>query len=400
MGKLVEVVPVPARRWVALATALLVALVVCWPVLAHPDRDGFPLSTYPMFSSRRTTTEPLSTVVGIDAGGAQHWLDPWLLNGTREVVQAAVVVSNEINAGEADRLCAEVAGRVYDRQSDRRADDASDDAAGDRLVGLEVVTVRYDAVGWFDGRRQPLERTVHATCPVPACRRPRRRRRLTVASPARLAPDPAGRAAGHSVGHSVGQSIGHAVGRAADRLVAPAPAARLGVLRLLVGGYATVYLLVRLPHLWSETRLPDYRWQPVGMLGPATLAAALAARGHVPGAGTGRRDRFHAGLALATDRPAVRPGRADQLQLRAQLGPHPAHRAPAGPAPADPRPGSGRRRLLARRPHPDLRDGQAAGTEQPAGGSRRAGSRRRDRGPASGRVATASRCASSPWSRC
>jgi len=183
VGKLVEVVPVPARRWVALATALLVALVVCWPVLAHPDRDGFPLSTYPMFSSRRTTTEPLSTVVGIDAGGAQHWLDPWLLNGTREVVQAAVVVSSEINAGEADRLCAEVAARVDDRQRDRRADDATgdttDDAtgdptgdptgddAGDRLVRLEVVTVRYDAIGWFDGRRQPLDRTVHASCPVP-----------------------------------------------------------------------------------------------------------------------------------------------------------------------------------------------------------------------------------------
>ena len=163
MGKLVEVVPVPARRWVALATALLVALVVCWPVLAHPDRDGFPLSTYPMFSSRRTTTEPLSTVVGIDAGGAQHWLDPWLLNGTREVVQAAVVVSDEIRAGQADRLCAEVAARVDGRQTD----DTAGDAAGDRLVGLEVVTVRYDAVGWFDGRRQPLGRTVHATCPVP-----------------------------------------------------------------------------------------------------------------------------------------------------------------------------------------------------------------------------------------
>ena len=166
MGKLVEVVPVPARRWVALATALLVALVVCWPVLAHPDRDGFPLSTYPMFSSRRTTTEPLSTVVGIDAGGAQHWLDPWLLNGTREVVQAAVVVSSEINAGEADRLCAEVAARVDVRQGDRPLDDRAGDA-GDRLVRLEVVTVRYDAIGWFDGRRQPLDRTVHASCPVP-----------------------------------------------------------------------------------------------------------------------------------------------------------------------------------------------------------------------------------------
>ena len=36
-----------------------------------------------------------------------------------------------------------------------------------RLVRLEVVTVRYDAIVWFDGDRQPLERTVHAACPLP-----------------------------------------------------------------------------------------------------------------------------------------------------------------------------------------------------------------------------------------
>src|SRR4051794_30504742 len=120
-----------------------------------------------MFSSRRTTTEPLSTVVGIDAAGTQHWLDPWLLNGTREVVQAAVVVSNEINAGRADRLCADVAARGEDRQSDEANDDTTGGAPGDRLGRPGGGSGGYDAVGWFDGRRQPVDRTVHATCPVP-----------------------------------------------------------------------------------------------------------------------------------------------------------------------------------------------------------------------------------------
>jgi hypothetical protein len=153
--KLIEAVPVRARRWLALATALAVAVVVCWPVLVHPDRDGFPLSTYPMFSTRRTTSEPLSTVVGVDAHGDQRWLDPRLLNGTHEVVQAAAVVSDEISAGQAPRLCAEVAARVATRSGSAE------------LVRLEVVTVRYDAVDWFAGERQPIERTVHAACPVP-----------------------------------------------------------------------------------------------------------------------------------------------------------------------------------------------------------------------------------------
>jgi hypothetical protein len=144
-----------ARTWLALAIAAVVTVVVCWPVLAHPDRDGFPLSTYPMFSSRRTSAEPLSTVVGIDAAGGRHWLDPGLVNGTSEVVQAAAVVATDIASGTAGRLCTDVAERV---------------AAGSRaatLARIEVVTVRYDAVDWFAGRRQPIDQVVHADCPVP-----------------------------------------------------------------------------------------------------------------------------------------------------------------------------------------------------------------------------------------
>jgi hypothetical protein len=145
-----------SRKWLALAITAAVALVVCWPVLAHPDRVGFPLSTYPMFSTRRSSAEPLSTVVGIDADGVQHWLDPGLVNGTSEVVQAAAVVATDVASGTAGRLCADVAARV-----------AADGSRGATLARIEVVTVRYDAIQWFAGRREPLERVVHADCPVP-----------------------------------------------------------------------------------------------------------------------------------------------------------------------------------------------------------------------------------------
>jgi hypothetical protein len=51
-------------------------------------------------------------------------------------------------------------------------------------------------------------------------------------------------------------------------LLAPAPAARLAVLRILVGGYATVWATVRLPaHLDHADQVAD-RWQPVGVLAP------------------------------------------------------------------------------------------------------------------------------------
>jgi hypothetical protein len=142
-------------RWVALLAAAAVALIVLWPVLAHPDRDGFPLSTYPMFSTRRTGTEPLYTVVGIDPDGAQEWLDPRVIDGTAEVVQAAVVVESEVVAGHADRLCAEVARRLSEAGGARLG----------RLSRLEVIRLRYDAVAYFSDRSEPpLERVVAASC--------------------------------------------------------------------------------------------------------------------------------------------------------------------------------------------------------------------------------------------
>ncbi|MGH9228088.1 MAG: HTTM domain-containing protein [Acidimicrobiales bacterium] len=51
-------------------------------------------------------------------------------------------------------------------------------------------------------------------------------------------------------------------------LFAPAPAARLAALRILVGAYATAWATVRLPaHLDHAHQVAD-RWQPVGLLAP------------------------------------------------------------------------------------------------------------------------------------
>jgi len=52
---------------------------------------------------------------------------------------------------------------------------------------------------------------------------------------------------------------------------APAPARRLAMLRLLIGGYALVYLLVRFPHIISVSGMSATQWKPVG---PAVLLSA------------------------------------------------------------------------------------------------------------------------------
>lgn len=52
---------------------------------------------------------------------------------------------------------------------------------------------------------------------------------------------------------------------------APAPACRLAMLRILVGGYALAYLLVRFGHLVGVSGMSAKQWKPVG---PAVLLAA------------------------------------------------------------------------------------------------------------------------------
>jgi hypothetical protein len=105
-------------------------------VLAHPDTDGFPLSTYPMFSTPRPAVASFVTVVGADGAGRSRWLSPTLANGTREVVQAAAVVNRQVAAGRAADLCTEVAARLAG-------------AGPGTTREIEVVTLRYDTVAYF-----------------------------------------------------------------------------------------------------------------------------------------------------------------------------------------------------------------------------------------------------------
>jgi len=49
-------------------------------------------------------------------------------------------------------------------------------------------------------------------------------------------------------------------------LMAPAPAERLAVLRLLVLGYATAFLMVRSGAFWTSAARPPWQWRPVGVL--------------------------------------------------------------------------------------------------------------------------------------
>jgi len=140
------------QRWKAwTAVALVVRAIGVMPVAL--DRDSFPLSTFPMFSAHIDRTQSIDTAVALRADGTVIRLTPAQISGTSIVNQAASVVSSAIGEDRAADLCSAVAARVGP---------ATDAAA------VEIVTERYDAVGWFDGQRTPVQRIVHAQCPVAA----------------------------------------------------------------------------------------------------------------------------------------------------------------------------------------------------------------------------------------
>lgn len=59
-------------------------------------------------------------------------------------------------------------------------------------------------------------------------------------------------------------------------LLTPAPPERLAMLRMLIMGYATAYLIVRAPSFWTAAGRPSWQWQPVGLLWFVERAPAAA----------------------------------------------------------------------------------------------------------------------------
>jgi hypothetical protein len=108
------------------------------PLVRDPYDDGFPLSTYPMFASKRPTTWTMSYALGAGRAGERIVLEPRLV-GTGEVLQAMRVIDRAARAGRGElaRLCAAIAERV------------ARDRDYDRIVAVRIVTGTHDALDYL-----------------------------------------------------------------------------------------------------------------------------------------------------------------------------------------------------------------------------------------------------------
>ncbi len=139
-----------ASRRVARLLALgIITVIGVVPVAL--DRDSYPLSTYPMFSSRRTAVEPVHTAVLVAVDGTIRRLSPTQISGNDEVIIAAQLVYEAIRRDGGAVLCADIASRLSTAWTGTE---------------VEIATERYDAIDWYEGRTSPISRVVHTSCRV------------------------------------------------------------------------------------------------------------------------------------------------------------------------------------------------------------------------------------------
>lgn len=142
-----------SRPFALVVSAALLAAAL-EPLLRAPTDDGFPLSTYPMFASRRPVELTLSYPLGEAADGERRYLSPALV-GSGEVLQAIAIVARAVQRpGGAQELCEAIARRAA--------------ASGDHgdLAAIRIVTGTHHAVELL--ARDRLGREVErARCAVP-----------------------------------------------------------------------------------------------------------------------------------------------------------------------------------------------------------------------------------------
>lgn len=146
-------------RFYAYSVSLLVLAATLWPLTNAPHDDGYPLSTYPMFS--RPLHSPVSEItraVAVTSSGAQRSIAPQYV-ANAEVLQAMVTLRKAVQGGNkpAARLCRAIAERLVQAGALPEARE------------VQLLTQRIDAVAYVGyGKLAPQHSHLHARCPVPA----------------------------------------------------------------------------------------------------------------------------------------------------------------------------------------------------------------------------------------
>ncbi len=120
------------------------------------DRDGFPLSTYPMYSQVRGEEVTLATARAVGRDNSVSRLTLGVIGDSDDPLIVAGELRDAIRDGRAKQRCVDIAERAA--QWSGLPPDATT---------IEVVIERHDVVAQVEGNDSLVDRTVHARCEVP-----------------------------------------------------------------------------------------------------------------------------------------------------------------------------------------------------------------------------------------
>jgi hypothetical protein len=148
-----------ARLYAYLLSALALGAVLypIWLDPQDPAQDGFPLSTYPMFSYDKPRTATVTSAVALGPDGAEQPVPPEFV-ATSETMQALRTIAKSVRAGRAQsrQLCESIAAHVA----------RSSEPGFARAERVALITVTVDSIRFLAGDRTPLHRDQHVRCPV------------------------------------------------------------------------------------------------------------------------------------------------------------------------------------------------------------------------------------------
>jgi hypothetical protein len=124
------------------------------PLVRDPARgDDFPLSTYPMFTAKRSGAQTFEYAMMVTGDGDRRTVGPGLV-ANYEVLQAQTAFQSAADRGERPALCARIADRI-----------ARDGGLGD-VVRVEITRGTHEALPFLLHGTRGRERAL-VTCPVP-----------------------------------------------------------------------------------------------------------------------------------------------------------------------------------------------------------------------------------------
>ncbi len=119
-----------------------IVLLLFLPVMRN--RDGLPLSTYPMYSSARSDTVRFVTVRAFDSRDNERSLSMFTIAETRDPLIAESYLSDVVDRGDAAQLCQDVAARVGPEvrriEVARERFELTDRQTGDPAAERDVIT--------------------------------------------------------------------------------------------------------------------------------------------------------------------------------------------------------------------------------------------------------------------